>query len=76
MRHLKKDRNKIHVVWTVMFDVYPVDNNQDLIIRNAFLDGDFLTKKEFKFINKIVTKHHDKINYGIRNPKMNDLIED
>ena len=76
MRQRPKGKNKVNVVWTVMFDVYPLDNPKDLIIRNGFLDEDFLTKKEFARIDKIVTKHHNEINYGLRSPDINNLTED
>jgi len=68
--------DKAKVVWTVMFDVYPVNDSKDIIVRNGFLDEDFLTKKEFKLIDKIVQRHHDAINYGMRNPEIDGLTED
>ena len=77
MRHpTKGDKDKAKVVWTVMFDVYPVNDSKDIIVRNGFLDEDFLTKKEFKLIDKIVQKHHNAINYGMRNPEIDGLTED
>ena len=75
MRHPTKG-DKARVVWTVMFDVYPVNGRKDIIVRNGFLDEDFLTKKELKLIDKIVQKHHSEINYGIRSSEIDDLTED
>jgi len=75
MRHPTKE-DKAKVVWTVMFDVYPVNDEKDIIVRNGFLDEDFLTKKEFKLIDKIVQRHHGEINYGIRSPEIDSLTKD
>lgn len=70
------NEDAVNIVWSIRFDVYGAGKNQKRIIRDGFLDEDFLTKKEFKLIDKIVTKHFQEISHGIRSTDVDELLED